>query len=145
MVMPRQVHSAGVDPGSSGERTRATCLDPRAWKEHLTFTWSSGNLCVVTTVVFADHMKGFHVLGSTVCGRMELTRFETSIVEGWVLFPPWSAIPAGGAPVVFTNRRAGATSLGAPVPAWVGGWRWGQIRHPALYDLMDSLRGSRIQ
>lgn len=47
---------------------------------------------MVTTVVFADHMKGFHVLGSTVCGRMELARSETSIVEGWVLFPHWSAI-----------------------------------------------------
>lgn len=51
-----------------------------AWKGSLTFTQSSGDLHVVITTIFADHIKGFKVLGNPMYGVIKLTEFETNIM-----------------------------------------------------------------
>lgn len=51
-----------------------------AWKESLTFTQSRGDLRVVITMIFADHIKGFKELGNTMYGVIKLTEYETNIM-----------------------------------------------------------------
>lgn len=80
MVLPWSPTERQRCPESPEQQERPCSLFTLSPGRRLDLYPEQGRPHGVITLIFADHIKGFKVLGNTMGGAIKLTRYETSIM-----------------------------------------------------------------